>query len=88
MLRRLLKLNSSFLRGADSIFLRSLQLLRLVAAPGMGKVSLACRIFDRTYSWWCSCCHHQSSQLLQGGAGSACLAHIAVQTALSCANGD
>ena len=47
MLRCLLKLNSSF--DPNSMFLNSLQLLRLVAAPGMGKVGLACFIFDWTY---------------------------------------
>ena len=43
MLRRLLKLNSSFI--PNNMFMKSLQLLRLVAAPGMGKVGLACCMF-------------------------------------------
>ena len=43
MLRRLLKLNSSFI--PDNMFMKTLQLLRLVAAPGMGKVGLACFIY-------------------------------------------
>ena len=38
--------------------------------------------------WSYLCCHHQPSQLLQGGAGSACLAYIAVLVALSCGSGE
>ncbi|KAK9805633.1 hypothetical protein WJX72_009136 [[Myrmecia] bisecta] len=47
MLRRLLKLNSSFI--PDSMFLRSLQLLRLVAAPGLGKTTALLELWPKLY---------------------------------------
>ncbi|KAK9803675.1 hypothetical protein WJX72_011127 [[Myrmecia] bisecta] len=47
MLRRLLKLNSSFI--PDNMFMKSLQLLRLVAAPGMGKTTALLELWPRLY---------------------------------------